>query len=84
MPTDIKNNQTVIVIPVSVFKIPREHLHLYEKGLVVKKANQPSQIILVPRASSLKYTGMYQNLKASTSLCNALDGVESGTRTSNN
>jgi len=82
--TDIKNNQHVIIIPVSGFKIPTDHLHLSAKGLFVTKANQPSQIILVPRGSSLKHTGMCQNLKASTSLCDALDGVESGTRTSNN
>ena len=82
-PTDINNNQTVIVIPVSLFQIPRAHLDLTDKGLIVKNATGPSQIILVPRASSLQYTGMYQNLKNPSLLCDALDEVESGIRTSN-
>jgi hypothetical protein len=81
--TDINNNPTVIVIPACVFEIPRAHLHSDEKGLIMKKANGPSQIILVPRASSLQHTGMYKNLKNATSLCDALDSVESGMRTSN-
>ena len=68
---DLNDNKPVIELPVSVLKIPRDHLHLYAKGSILKKTTQPSDIILVPRATALKHTEMYNNVNASTSLCDA-------------
>ena len=80
---DVNNNKPVVVLPVPILKTPQDHLHLYTKGLILKKTTQPSDIILIPRTTALKHIGMYNNVNASTSLCDALDGVESGMHTSN-